>query len=535
MKSHYKGFELRAAVTAAAHKICAALQLQPVTITWSAEIPTAAMSQHGAMYLADIKDDATLGIKVLHKYVGYVIHELLHRKYTNFSASDPDQYISTLHNAIEDIWIERLGIAAGLTGNISEVMTVLIEGMVQEALDNVSDWSAPGQYPFALAVYGRRYAATKVPLAQGLEPIFAEASKRIDDCSSSYDTLEVARWVFKQLKTLPQKKQPKGQEDKPGKPGQGKPEGKPGKQGQEGQEQGQGDSEATTPPPQPTGPATSPTDGQGKTQEAVCVEPKTEAPDGTGGAGSYNAESGLRTIGSYTHEFTTRKISQVNAARIKFEVRKLFEMSGLDEYQTGRKSGSVNVRALPRLATSNGRVFKRRLEQDGIDSAVVIVLDVSSSMTDWDHIAKLYPIDIACSTVNCLLDVLKSAGVSTSVLAFGYQTEVLKPWGMTVAAAKAKVSHVEPSGSTNDYFAVRYAHEMLLNRSEARRVCFVITDGGGDVKRTRPQVDSGTALGITTVGVGICQTIDHVFPQSIRIDNISELGTASLQQIKLAA
>ena len=52
-------------------------------------------------------------------------------------------------------------------------------------------------------------------------------------------------------------------------------------------------------------------------------------------------------------------------AKLRYTVRKLFENSGFEEFQNNRKSGVLNVRALPTMA-HNDRLFKRRKEHDGI-------------------------------------------------------------------------------------------------------------------------------------------------------------------------
>ena len=96
-------------------------------------------------------------------------------------------------------------------------------------------------------------------------------------------------------------------------------------------------------------------------------------------------------------------------AKLRYTVRKLFENSGFEEYQNNRKSGSLNVRALPTMA-HNDRLFKRRKEHDGIDSAVTIVLDVSGSMfKNKDPLtSKMYH---AILTTYALLDTLSKAEI----------------------------------------------------------------------------------------------------------------------------
>ena len=292
MKAKFYGWEVRQAAVSTAHKVCALLKLPVVKVIWDASVSTAAMSEHGAMYLADLDDAAIVPRSVLERYVGYVIHELLHRKYTDWSVHNSNQYISTLHNAVEDIWIERLAIAAELTGNIEGVLTVLVTEMVKRSLAEVTDWSDPQQYPYVLAIYGRRYAP-KVPMAAGLEPIFLEASTRIDSCKTSKDTMAIAIWVYGQLNQIkppkPETGKPSDQGDKPS--DQGDDQTAPDGPTRDGKGEGKGDGA--------TGPAKAPTQG-GKQSVAVEVEPQIDAPDYAAGIGGcYSEGSTLLKEGAY--------------------------------------------------------------------------------------------------------------------------------------------------------------------------------------------------------------------------------------------
>tara|TARA_R110000868_G_scaffold77600_1_gene222016 strand:- start:596 stop:1681 length:1086 start_codon:yes stop_codon:yes gene_type:complete len=341
MKNTYFGWEFRPAVTLFTHKACAALGLPDVTIEWTDGVQTAAISSKGKIRLANVRDDAVLTRKDLAKYVGFVIHELLHRKYTNFNVRGANQYIDSLHNAIEDAWIESLAIKANLTGNIAELLGTLIDDMSTQALDHVQsdgnkiDWSDPAQYPFVLAVYARPHATIKVPVAKGLKPIFDEANRRTALCSSSFDTLAVAVWVYERLNMIDQE-QPPQPPVHPEPPPRGKPSDKPkGKdvgqpcddgepaEGEEGEDQGQGgngnddgedgqgdqgDEQGDTGKGDGDGEGDGSGDGQGEAEgddqgqggagvarppvrvTAANVEPQNRAPKGTESTGTYSAQ-----------------------------------------------------------------------------------------------------------------------------------------------------------------------------------------------------------------------------------------------------
>jgi hypothetical protein len=277
MKSKYFGWEFREAIEAATHKVASDLGLGRVTVIWNGGITTAGINRYGDIHLANVRDDALLTRADLMKYSGFVIHELLHRKYTDFGATSSIQYVDQLCNALEDARIEHLAIDNQLTGNVTQLLTVLIDRMVSEALAEVTDWADPRQYPFVLAVYTRKHATVKVPLALGLAPIFDEAVIRLDTCTDSAQTLKLAQWVFDQLQVAtPHPVNPP------------KPPTRPDQDEGEGEGKGEGDKPSDGPAKKPpVGPVKRPT----KNTEAVNVEPVNK-PD-QHGSGGYRTESSV--------------------------------------------------------------------------------------------------------------------------------------------------------------------------------------------------------------------------------------------------
>jgi Mg-chelatase subunit ChlD len=540
-----RGFELIQAVEQAAHKLCSALGLSPVSIVWSASVPTAAINERGTVYLCDVQPDEVVSRSLLNRYVGFVLHELLHHKFTNFSAHGRGEYLKRLHNAVEDIWIERKAVSQGLTGNVEGLLADLIDDMVGEALAGVTDWADPKQYPFALAVVGRRYARRTVPLAEGLEPIFSEASLRIDACCDSFDTLRVAEWVLTKLQ-LPNGQSPSQSESNP----DGQPKGEQGKgeqsndqgqgKGEQSKDQGQGEAQQGT--ANGAGDAQSKKQGEGKGkgtgkpvgprkavqsahQAAVEVEPSSPKGEGQTSGTFDRADVGrnFERLPKYEHE---NDITVVSGGRLRYEVKRLFDNTGRTDWDTNRKSGSLNVRALPKLATGGVRVFQRRDEVEGVDSAVLILLDISSSMWDFKRI------DPAIKATLAIHQAVVSGGAACSVVAFGSRVHQVAGWGTPTAKLAQTMLHMSSGGSTNDAQAVRFTGDMLLARPEERKVLFVLTDGMGDIVETRKRVQALERCGITVVGVGIGFDVSMVYTQHIQVDDVSKLGTMSLKKIK---
>lgn len=227
----------------------------------------------------------------------------------------------------------------------------------------------------------------------------------------------------------------------------------------------------------------------------------------------------------------------MTTAKLRYEVKKLFENTACDAYERNLKGGRLNVRALTRHTVSD-RMFQRRYETDGVDSAVTIVLDCSGSMYDGvkdkqgKHTTRM---EHAVQVCAALLQTLTAAQVATSVVTYDDVTSVLKPWNTNYRKVLPLLECMGGMGGSNDYHAVMTAHQMLYARPESRKVCFVLTDGMGDILATRQQVASAARLGVTTIGIGIMEDVQFVYPNSVRVDSINDLGTVTFTKLKLAA
>lgn len=525
MKNKLFGFELKLGLEQSFAKICSHLGLKRCSIVWCSNATTASINAHRQIRLPNLKDDASFPQATFRKYLGYCLHELLHHKYTDFSVINSySAYLDSLHNAVEDAWIERTAIAQKIVPNVEEVLLDLVNGIIEESLTEVRDWTAVGIYPFALAIYLRGYCK-RVPLAKGLEDIFEEAFKRIDNCKNSADTMTIAEWVYAQLQLPPQPPQNPSDQPQPGDQASGK--GTPGNQ--------PGDSNAVDKSDKP-GESDKPGGGRGVGERKPVtakfgrirqVEPMIKEPDFVVGNGLFEKKSLVRDnyhTGGYKFD------TSVNVpGRLRYEVKQLFENSALDNFEMNRKSGQLNSSALHSIGHSN-RLFKRHHETAGIDSAVVILLDVSGSMFDCNNAI----ISIAVPTCATLLDTLNRAKVKTALMTFGDETSIVKGFNTPLNQALKSISELHDGGGTKDYCAVVHAHNMLMTRSEKRKVAFVITDGEGDSHATKEQVEIGERMGITTIGVGIGADVKRVFSNSVTVRNAKDLATATFKQIKLA-
>ncbi len=285
----YFGWEFKPALTAAIHKMASDLSIRKVNVQFKESIPTAAINRHGQIYITNIKDDAVMSQLELQKFTGFGLHELLHRKFTDFDQIDTSKspYLIGLHNALEDAYIENRAVRQALTGNAQGLLGLLIDTMANQALVEVKDWSDPAQYPFALAVYARKHGQVRVPLAKGLRPIFDAACSRLESANSTQDTWKIAEWVYKQLMTPTPPEPPVNKRvdspteppDSPTEPSNDEGEGDPQDEADEG-----------------TGEAKTPRRPNGKDVNPRSTEPDVDLPPEAIGGGS-TCETDIRKEG----------------------------------------------------------------------------------------------------------------------------------------------------------------------------------------------------------------------------------------------
>jgi hypothetical protein len=569
-RPHVMGFEARAGLESFARTLCGSLGLRPVKVKW-ADVSTAAISQGGTMYLSDIGDATKVARNILARYAGYIVHELLHRKYTDFKARDPRRYVDRLHNALEDAWIERKAIASGLTGNVEPLLHTLLRGLIDEAQG--VDFAALENLPFSLAVYTRRYGIT-VPAPAALLPVWKEAAHRLDSCTSSHDTLEVARWVFEQIKQTA--KDQEQDQDQPSQPGQdGEPQDGEGQGEGEGEAQGEGQGEAEG---SAEGEGKAEGDGEGEAEgegsaegegegEPADAGPVTKAPtehqwarevepslprDDAAPGGSYTSDEVLRSDAPDLLPFEAWATDVPVPAALRYQVRRLFENSAREWREGGFRSGTLHRPALAKVATGQAEVFARRFAEDGVDSAVAILLDVSGSMfpstmarslilqgkAAWEaqrpHPSKSR-ISTAVGCTSVLLNTLAQAGAESMVITFGTESRIIKTWAQPWRKVLPTLRAISYEGDTNDFAGCRYATEALMRHPAQRKVLIAITDGEGEC-RTHKQVEAARALGITVLALGIQMDASETYGAgTVRVDQVADLGSVALDRLAKAA
>jgi hypothetical protein len=195
---------------------------------------------------------------------------------------------------------------------------------------------------------------------------------------------------------------------------------------------------------------------------------------------------------------------------------------------TGRaESGRhLAVDSLWKLRTmGDTRVFRRKAKRSGVDAAVWLLLDRSTSMED--------DIELAASTTSAFaLALQRISGVRTAMSLFpGYgaaTTQVLR-FGQNPTQATKLLKSVTAKGGTPMAGAILAVLPQLLAQPVQKRFIVLETDGKPDrLAETRNAIAIAEAQGVQVIGVGIGPNalIETTFARSVTIEAVEELPGA---------
>ena len=184
--------------------------------------------------------------------------------------------------------------------------------------------------------------------------------------------------------------------------------------------------------------------------------------------------------------------------------------------RSGSRHGKLDTGRLYRL-NHDPKVFLRNGEKQGINTAVHILLDASSSMRNRMELASQSCYGIANS-------LYKINGISVGVTAFPADARLNQMCATVCPMLKHGQSlHtnfcLRPSGSTPMGEAIWWALAQCYPLTENRKIILIITDGKPDsVENTEKAIEHGKRLGFEFYGIGIeNQNILGLLPGSSKV------------------
>lgn len=210
-------------------------------------------------------------------------------------------------------------------------------------------------------------------------------------------------------------------------------------------------------------------------------------------------------------------------------VKRLPERFGV----SGRK---LAVNRLVMMATGDPRIFRKRIESVAVNTAVVVLLDRSSSMNEIS--GSTSRIGVARNAAFSLHHALSGiGGVAVHSVAFEMQDATQETPPIKVLCNWGQKPHAEYFGVSTGYmtptpWALWYARNELLLRSEPRKIVLIVTDGepfgwGGIETDTRAATTRLYRDGIEIAAIGIeTDMVQNYWKNSQVIKDLDELPQA---------
>lgn len=250
-------------------------------------------------------------------------------------------------------------------------------------------------------------------------------------------------------------------------------------------------------------------------------------------------------------------------------MERLMVARSMKRWMPGQRRGRVSASSLYRLKTGDDRVFRKREEKDAVDTAVMLVLDCSSSMSGT-------PITNGAMASFALANVLERLNIPSAL--YGFTTlssdRVPRSYWAELAAEERRIgrkyTRSEPlyvpifkgfnermtpevkkriAMIQNAYFlannidgeCVELAGFELLKRTEKKKVMIVLSDGypagHGDMsamrKHLKDTVKKMKDHGIIMIGIGLnSYAVKDFYPEYTVINDVSELPARVMNELK---
>ncbi len=192
-----------------------------------------------------------------------------------------------------------------------------------------------------------------------------------------------------------------------------------------------------------------------------------------------------------------------------------------------QERGRIDPRRLHRLVTgTGGRVFRRLIQAERVDTAATLIVDASASMKHQIHMAS--------AAVAVVAQSLQRLSVATEILVFsGSSLQLAKGFGESPSVLLPRLSSIAAGGGTPLGDVSLAAAKRLIHQPAQRRLMIAATDGEPDSRDHLLDVlGRCRRVGIETIGIGIGHHVDGLFPNAVYIPDIAHLAPALLRQVR---
>ncbi len=186
------------------------------------------------------------------------------------------------------------------------------------------------------------------------------------------------------------------------------------------------------------------------------------------------------------------------SAALDAQLQSLLQTFVLNRGGTAR-IGKLDTNKLHKLATGSDRIFKRRVEKQGVNTEIVIIVDMSGSMLEASK-----DIITSKSLYALIKSLRKIQGCTSSAIGFsGIDIiNILGPEDRLTRKLK-----LCPSGGTLCGEALMHGMRLFSSNLESRKIIIMMTDGEtGNQDYFAHVIQSAKRSGIEVVGIGIRDT-----------------------------
>ena len=252
--------------------------------------------------------------------------------------------------------------------------------------------------------------------------------------------------------------------------------------------------------------------------------------------------------------------SQVSATvgTVRRKLERVVTAMSRTHWENAKRNGRLDVRRnVSKIVNLKSNVFRNKVEEININTAITILIDMSYSMRSYGKDAMSQQITIAVA------EALAPVGVPLEVL--GHHTDCafsdkitwedeiygrvdnIVMWqfkdfedGMSACRGSMGTIARRTSGANADGDAIMWAAQRLYERPEEKKVLFVLSDGQPayysqtrDVDQyTRDAVEWCLFRGIEVMGLGILDdSVKQYYPKYVTVHDLEEFGKVYIDEI----
>jgi len=227
-------------------------------------------------------------------------------------------------------------------------------------------------------------------------------------------------------------------------------------------------------------------------------------------------------------------------------VRRLLQVRSASRYQHGLKRGKISPKSIYRAGAvghnMENRVFKKKLDNDILNTAVFVLCDMSGSMGG----DKVINAGISCKLLN---EAISTIHIPLEIVGFDFSYTAPrhalwkgfdKPVNSDELVSRVVDSTDQMMSGNSDGESILWAYQRLIKRKEKRKLLIVLSDGspaggrGDTAAHTSDVINSIQETGaVELYGIGIeDHNVERFYKDRAVINHASELEGALLKVIE---